>query len=90
MQKNDGTRAYYLLGLRIAGDFGATIAIPAVLAGWLGSKLDAAWGTRPYLLIAALLVAFGATAIVVRRKAASYAKEYQQLVDRYDHPADRR
>ena len=90
MGTNDGTRAYYLLGLRIAGDFGATIAVPAVLFGWLGARLDASWGTRPYVLIASLLVAFGLTALVIRRKAVAYGKQYQDLVNRYDHPADRR
>ena len=61
-------------------DFGATIAIPAVLGGVLGVRLDAAWGTRPYVLIASLLVAFGLTALMVRRKAMAYGKEYQNLI----------
>ncbi len=80
MGKNDDTRASYLLGLRIMADFGATIAIPAVFASWLGSKLDAAWGTRPYVLTGALVVAFALTAIIVRRKAFAYGKEYRNLI----------
>lgn len=72
-------RASYLLGLRIMADFGATIAVPAVLAAIVGVRIDAAWGTRPYVLIALLLAAFGLTAIVIRRKAAAYGREYQKL-----------
>lgn len=82
MTTTDDMRASYLLGLRIMVDFGATIAIPAVLAAIVGVKLDAAWGTRPYLLIALLLVAFGLTALVIRRKVIFYGKAYQKLVEK--------
>ena len=77
--KNDD-RAYYLLALKIVGDFGATIAIPAVLGALLGTRLDAAWHSRPFSLIACLLLAFSLTAVVIRRKAAAYGKEYQALI----------
>ena len=90
MDKNDGTRAYYLFGLRIVGDFGATIAAPAVAAALIGSRLDARWSTKPYVTLACLALAFGLSAIIIRRKAALYGKDYQNLVNRYDHPADRR
>lgn len=89
-KKDDGTRAYQMFGLRIVGDFGATLAIPAVAAALLGSRLDAAWGTKPYALLAALALAFGLSALVIRKKASRYGQEYQELVNRYDHPADRR
>lgn len=82
MGKTDDTRASYMLGLRIMADFGATIAVPAVLAAVVGQKIDAAWGTRPYVLIALLLAAFGLTIIVIRRKAISYGKEYRNLVEK--------
>ncbi|WKZ29307.1 MAG: hypothetical protein QY323_01095 [Patescibacteria group bacterium] len=90
MEKNDGTRAYYLFGLRIIGDFGATLAVPAVFAAWFGTKIDASWGTKPYALFACLALAFGLSAFVIRKKAIAYGTEYQNLVNRYDHPADRR
>lgn len=82
MGKTDDTRASYLLGLRIMADFGATIAIPAVLGAVVGVRLDAAWGTRPYVLIACLLVAFGLTALVMRRKVIAYGQEYRKLVEK--------
>ena len=90
MSIDNGTRAYYLFGLRIMADFGATLAVPAVLAALIGPKLDARWGSKPYALIASLALAFGLSALMIRRKATVYGKEYQNLVNRYDHPADRR
>ncbi len=90
MDKNDGTHAYYLFGLRIVGDFGVTIAAPAVAAAWIGSRLDASWGTKPFVLFACLAFAFGVSALIIRKKAIAYGAEYQNLVNRYDHPADRR
>lgn len=91
MEKHDdGTRDYYLLGLRIVGDFGATLALPAVAAAVLGTRLDAAWGTRPYALFAALALAALLSALMIRKKASLYGKLYQDLVNLHDHPADRR
>jgi F0F1-type ATP synthase assembly protein I len=90
MAKNDGTRAFYLLGLRIMADFGATLAVPAVLGAWIGAKLDARWGTKPYALFGCLLLAFGLSALSLKRKAVAYGAAYQRLVDQHDHPADRR
>lgn len=90
MGKTDGARAYYLLGFRIIGDFGATLAIPAVAAAWLGTRLDARWGTKPFALLGCLAVAFALSALVIRKKALAYGKDYQKLVDQHDHPADRR
>lgn len=80
MAKNRADNAYYLLGLRAMADFGATIALPAVAAAWLGSKLDAAWGSKPYGLLACLALAFALTIAIIRRKAAAYGKAYQELI----------
>lgn len=82
MGKTDDTRASYMLGLRIMADFGATIAIPAVLAAFAGMRIDARWHTRPYALASLLLIAFGLTAIVIRRKALAYGREYRKLTEK--------
>lgn len=79
MGKNDD-RGFYLFGLRIVGDFSATIAVPAVLGALAGTRLDARWGSKPYALAGCLLLAFGISALVIRRKAAAYGKEYQDLI----------
>lgn len=71
-------RYYYSLGLRIAGDFGATIAIPAVLAAFLGKYLDERWGTKPWMMLILLAIAFAITAVIIRRKAAHYAQLYDK------------
>lgn len=69
--------AYYVkLALRIAADFGASIAIPAVLAAILGSHLDQRWGTSPWMLIICLVIAFGLTAVWLVKKAKKYQKLY--------------
>ena len=81
MGKTDD-RAYIMLGLRIVGDFGATIAIPAVLGAFAGQWFDAKWGTRPWALILCLVLAFSATAFIIMRKAKTYAAEYQELINR--------
>ena len=81
MAKNRSDYGYYLLGLRMLGDFGATIAIPAVAAAVLGGKLDAEWGTKPYATLSFLALAFVLTVALIRKKAAAYGKEYQELIN---------
>lgn len=82
MGKNQNDNAYYLLGIRVLADFGATIAIPAVVAAVLGAKLDAAWGSKPYGVLACLALAFVITMLLIRRKASEYGKAYQELINR--------
>lgn len=69
---------YYLLAIRMASDLTVTIALPAVLAAILGSKLDLLWGTKPWMLILCLALAALLTFIIVKRKAQYYAKLYEQ------------
>ncbi len=75
-------RTYMLFGLRIVGDFGISIAAPVVVLALLGKWLDAKWGTKPYMLIAGFLVAAGLSALIIRKRAIAYGKEYQALVDK--------
>lgn len=72
-------RRYWVFGLRIAGDFGATIAIPVVVFAYLGKRLDARWGTAPWLLIAGFALAALISGAIIYRKAKRYGKEYQNL-----------
>lgn len=82
MGKKLSDNAYYLLGLRVLADFGATIAVPAVAASVLGGKLDAAWGTKPYATLSFLALAFVVTAALIRKKAVVYGKTYQELINK--------
>lgn len=72
-------RKYWIFALRIAGDFGATIAVPVVLLAYFGRYLDARWGTRPWLLIGGFALAATISAVLIARKAKKFGKEYQEL-----------
>ncbi|MEK7481583.1 MAG: AtpZ/AtpI family protein [Patescibacteria group bacterium] len=72
-------RRYWLFGLRIAGDFGATIAIPVVVLAYLGNRLDVRFATAPWLLIAGFALAALFSGALIYRKAKRYGKEYQNL-----------
>ena len=67
------------LALRIAADFGVTIAVPAVLAAWAGVRLDEKFNTRPWWLIACLFVAFALTGLWIVQKAKRYKKLYEKI-----------
>ncbi len=75
-------RAYYLFALRIVGDFGITIAVPAVLAAFLGRYLDDKYGHYPLFTIICLIVVFGLTMFSLRKKAKRYGAHYQQMVEK--------
>lgn len=72
-------RAYYLFAFRIVGDFGATIAVPAILAALLGNWLDEKYSKYPLFTVILLIIAFLATARIIQKKAKKYGKEYEQL-----------
>lgn len=77
--KKPNDRRYWIFGLRIAGDFVLTIAIPVVIFAYLGKQLDIRFGTAPWLLIAGFTLAAVLSALMIYRKAKRYGKEYQQL-----------
>lgn len=81
MEKKPKTsdRAYYLFALRIIGDFGATIAVPAVLAAIIGTRLDEKYDRSPLFTISFLVVAFLATARIIQKKAKKYGDEYSKM-----------
>ncbi|OGH70102.1 MAG: hypothetical protein A3C90_03630 [Candidatus Magasanikbacteria bacterium RIFCSPHIGHO2_02_FULL_51_14] len=72
-------RKYYLFALKIAGDFGITIAIPVVVFVLIGQWLDGKYGTRPWLTILAFVLAAVLTARIIVKKARAYGKEYEQI-----------
>ncbi|MEK7665830.1 MAG: AtpZ/AtpI family protein [Patescibacteria group bacterium] len=73
-------RELYALAFKIFGDFGVSIAVPAVLTALLGKWLDVRYGTEPRWLIILLVFAFILTAFSIRRKARRYGDEYQRLI----------
>lgn len=75
----DTDRQYKLLGARIVGDFGATLAVPAVLFALAGKALDAKYGTKPLFIIVGLVLAAALSGISIVRKAKAYGKAYEEI-----------
>ncbi|MFA6131543.1 MAG: AtpZ/AtpI family protein [Patescibacteria group bacterium] len=78
-KKPTSDAAYYRFAMRIVGDFGVSIAVPAVLAAFGGIWLDRQLGTTPWLLFAGLIAAFTSTYLVIKKKATDYAKKFDEL-----------
>ena len=72
-------REYYMLAMRIAGDFGASIAVPVVLFVLVGQYSDKRLDSGPYLTILGFVLAALLSARLIWRKAKQYGKEYQRL-----------
>ena len=72
-------RQYYLFGLRIVGDFGASIAVPVILFVLIGQWLDGKYGTGSRYTILGFVVAALLSARMIYRKAKRYAKEYEDI-----------
>ncbi|HBK34489.1 MAG: hypothetical protein UU08_C0008G0021 [Candidatus Uhrbacteria bacterium GW2011_GWE2_40_58] len=73
---------YYRLAMKIFADFGISIAVPAVLAALLGSRMDTHFGTGSLFLVIFLVCALVFTAIIVYRKARVYEKMYSALIQK--------
>ena len=72
-------RKYYLLGLRIAGDFGATIAVPVVIFVFIGQWLDGKYDKAPWFTIVAFILAAILSGRMIYKKAKRYGKQFQDL-----------
>lgn len=81
MVSEEQTRKYYIFGLKIIADFGATIAIPVVVLSKFGRYLDK---TRPlshwpwYTIFGFALAAL-ITSVMIYKKAKKYGGVYQSL-----------
>jgi len=74
-------RKYMVLGFKIVGDFGATIAVPVVLFAYLGRRVDTYFSTSgPWFTILGFILAATVTTVMIRRKAKAYGKEYTDLI----------
>jgi len=72
-------RKYYVFAMKIAGDFGATIAIPVVLFALIGQKLDDKYATRPLYLTIGMVLAAILTAKLIYKKSKKYGQQFQDL-----------
>ncbi|MFA7653629.1 MAG: AtpZ/AtpI family protein [Candidatus Magasanikbacteria bacterium] len=78
-QRKTSDRAYYMFAMRIVGDFGIAIAVPAVLGVLLGNWLDNKFDKYPLFLIICLVLAFAATVRIIQKKAKRYGDQYNKL-----------
>ncbi|HLD17959.1 MAG TPA: AtpZ/AtpI family protein [Patescibacteria group bacterium] len=78
-QTSSNDARFYRLAFRIFGEFGVTLAAPAVLGLFLGIGVDRWLGTRPWGLFVCLAVSFAASWLWIRRKAVAYAQEFERL-----------
>ena len=72
-------RKYYLLGLRIAGDFGVSIAVPVVVFVLIGQWLDGKYDKSPWFTIAAFVLAALLSGRMIYKKAKRYGKQFQEI-----------
>lgn len=77
--KKTSDRAYYLLAMRIVGDFGASLAVPVVLFVLVGQWLDEKYHKSPWFTIAAFVLAAAISGKIIYQKAKKYGEEYQKL-----------
>ncbi len=74
-------RRYAMFGLRIVGDFGASIAIPVVVFVWIAQRLEAKFGHAPWFTITAFVLAAFLSGWKIYRQTKIYSAEYQKLID---------
>ena len=70
---------YYGFAMRIVADFGATIAVPAIVAVFLGVWIDRKLGTVPWGMMLCLIAAFCLTGWIISRKAKMYGEQFEKL-----------
>ena len=79
MDKLNSDRKYYFFALKIAGDFGASIAAPVVIFVLIGQHFDNKYHLTPYLTVLAFVVAALISCKIIHKKAKKYGEEYQKL-----------
>jgi len=74
-------RAFYFFGLKIIGDFGASIAVPVVIFVLIGQKLDAKFNLSPWLTILGFVLAAVVSAKILYKKSEIYGDVYQKMIN---------
>lgn len=81
IMKKDSNRNLTAFTLRMIGDIWTALAAPPLLLGLLGNRLDAAIGSRPYVFVSCLFLAFVISTVSVCTKAVKYGEQYELLTD---------
>jgi len=79
LPENPKDRQYMLLGVRILGDFGATIAVPVVLFVLIGQWLEGKYGHGPWFTIIGFVLASVLSGKMIYKKAKWYGQAYQNI-----------
>lgn len=79
MPLSEADRRSYLLGIKIMGDFGASIALPVVAFVLAGKWLQTKFGFAPFGIMGGFVIAAVISTLIIRRKAKWYAAEYKAL-----------
>ena len=79
LPKDQKSRENMLLGLRITGDFGASIAVPVILFVLIGQWIDNKYNSTPWFTVLAFVLATIVSGRIIYRKAKLYGKEYSEL-----------
>ncbi len=70
---------YYIFALKIAGDFGFTLAAPVLIASLVGQYLDKVYNTRPLFFTILLILSALVTANLIYKKSKKYGQQFQDL-----------
>ncbi len=77
--KDSKDRKYAILAMKIAGDFGATLAVPVVLLVLLAQWLQGRYDFGIWIIILAFAVAALISGNSIFKKAKYYSKRYQDI-----------
>lgn len=72
-------RKYAILGLRIAGDFGISLAAPVIFSVIIAQWISKKYGFGIWITILAFVFAGILSAKIILKKAKKYGKEYQEI-----------
>lgn len=75
-------RQYYLFALKIASDFGATIAVPVVIFVLLGRWLDQLYDKKLIFTAVSFVLAALVSGRIIYKKSKRYGREYQTMINK--------
>ncbi|MFZ2189728.1 MAG: AtpZ/AtpI family protein [Candidatus Magasanikiibacteriota bacterium] len=81
LPENPKDRQYMLMGLRIVGDFGATIAVPIIIFVLIGQWLEGKYGYAPWFTVVAFVISIALSGKMIYKKAKQYGEEYKKIDD---------
>ncbi|HRH93542.1 MAG TPA: AtpZ/AtpI family protein [Candidatus Peribacteria bacterium] len=77
-----------LIGIGFAWELGYTIAVPAVLFGFIGRFADKAWNTPPLFMFVGIAIAFVTSAIIVVRRLRDILNRLPKVIPKKKDPID--